>query len=265
MDMQPRREKYQAALPPTLHADPGQDRLIQVLPPAEHAAPFLFRNLAEEPLVRARPAPQVDRGLGFWQLDRLFDLTLALLFIALLSPVMLVTAVLVRASGSGPIIFRHTRIGRGGKPFECLKFRTMSDSAEHMLTELLEGCGSMQAEWERDHKIRCDPRVTPVGHFLRRFSIDELPQLFNVLRGEMSIVGPRPIVHAEVYRYAEYFTDYCAVRPGLTGLWQVSGRNDVDYEQRVRLDSQYAGAKCIALDCLLIVRTIPVVFFGRGC
>jgi lipopolysaccharide/colanic/teichoic acid biosynthesis glycosyltransferase len=265
MDMQQRREKYQATLPPILHPGPGQDQLIQGLTPADHTTPLFFRNFAEEPLVRTRSAPEVDRGLGFWRLDRLFDVTLALFFIALLSPVMLVTAVLVRASGSGPIIFRHTRLGRGGRSFECLKFRTMSDSAEQMLPELLEACGSLQAEWERDHKIRSDPRITPIGHYLRRFSVDELPQLFNVLRGEMSIVGPRPIVHAEVYRYAEYFTDYCAVRPGLTGLWQVSGRNDIDYEERVQLDRQYARAKCITLDCILIFRTIPVVLFGRGC
>ena len=227
----------------------------------------LFRRVQHEPFVeypvsvtaRPRAVPTTEAG------HRALDVTLAITLLFLLWPVMLCAALLVRVSGPGPIIFRHVRVGRNGTHFMCLKYRTMEKDAEHLLTDLLGASGSIRGEWQRDHKIRRDPRVTAVGQILRRFSIDELPQLFNVLRGEMSIVGPRPIVDAEVVRYAEHFADYCLVKPGLTGLWQVSGRNRLSYEQRVDLDCRYVRTKSLRGDVWIIVRTIPAVLQGSGC
>ena len=223
--------------------------------------PSLFRDPRVEPLVQpaARPAPRAD---PFGQ--RAFDLVLALGFILVLSPVMLVTALLVWTTSPGPIIFRHVRVGHRGEPFVCLKFRTMTVAADERLRDLLSCDERLRCEWQCDQKMRCDPRVTPCGRLLRRFSLDELPQLFNVVRGEMSIVGPRPIVAAEIKRYAADFRLYCAVRPGLTGLWQISGRNRTTYERRVELDCQYVRGKSIAGDALIILRTIPEVVRGSG-
>ena len=183
----------------------------------------------------------------------------------LLWPVMIVAALCVRMSGPGPIIFRHVRVGRDGSRFVCLKFRTMEVRADVLLTELLGTCGTLRKEWQSSQKILRDPRVTRVGHVLRRFSIDELPQLFNVLRGDMSLVGPRPIVDAEISRYGANFAEYCSVKPGVTGLWQISGRNCLSYERRVELDSHYARTRTLAGDLSIILRTVPVVLRGSGC
>ena len=242
----------------------------EALGPGQEAAPgespLLFVNLQPEPLVEyaaaavALPAARPS-GAGL----RAFDLTLALACLVLLWPVMLAAALFVRASSPGPIIFRHVRIGRDGTRFECLKFRTMDSQADVLLGELLETCGTLRHEWQDSQKIRRDPRVTWVGQILRRFSIDELPQLFNVLSGDMSMVGPRPIVEAEIDRYGAHFADYCSVKPGLTGLWQISGRNCLSYERRVELDSYYARARSLELDLAIIVRTVPVVVRGTGC
>lgn len=231
--------------------------------PGEDGAPRpgLFSDPRHEPLVEyaAGPAAFAD-GPG----QRAFDLVLALSFIIILSPVMLFTALLVWTTSPGPLMFRHVRVGRYGAPFVCLKFRTMAVAAEDRLRDLLARDEQLRCEWECDQKMRCDPRVTPVGKVLRRFSLDELPQLFNVVRGDMSIVGPRPIVAAEIERYAGKFCYYCAVRPGLTGLWQISGRNHTTYERRVELDCEYARAKSIRGDALIILRTIPEVVRGTG-
>jgi exopolysaccharide production protein ExoY len=196
---------------------------------------------------------------------RALDLGLSLTLLLFLAPVLLVIALLVKAEGRGPVIFRHTRVGRNGKPFTCLKFRTMEHNAEELLGDLLGACGEINVEWSIDQKIRKDPRVTPLGRCLRKFSIDELPQLWNVVRGEMSIVGPRPIVEDEACRYQEHFKDYCSVNPGITGLWQVSGRNSLSYNRRVELDCAYIRTRSIRGDCSIIFRTLPVVMRGTGC
>lgn len=228
--------------------------------PGVAARPGLFSDPRFEPLVEVpRPLP-LAHPVG----QRAFDLLLALSFLIVLSPVMLVTALLVWTTSPGPVLFRHVRVGRGGAPFMCLKFRTMAVAAEDRLRDLLSCNERLRCEWQCDQKMRCDPRVTAVGRVLRRFSLDELPQLINVMRGEMSIVGPRPIVAAEIERYAERFCFYCAVRPGLTGLWQISGRNRTTYERRVELDCQYVQAKSIVGDALIILRTIPEVVRGSG-
>ena len=194
---------------------------------------------------------------------RLFDLLGAIAMLIALSPIMLALALMVRRDG-GPAIFGHRRIGSNGETFHCLKFRSMCVDAERRLQEHLAANAEARAEWERDFKLRDDPRVTPLGQFLRRTSLDELPQLINVIRGEMSLVGPRPIVADEVRRYGDRFVAYRNCRPGITGLWQVSGRNDVSYRARVRLDSFYAARWSFAKDVFILVRTVGVVFRRSG-
>jgi lipopolysaccharide/colanic/teichoic acid biosynthesis glycosyltransferase len=188
--------------------------------------------------------------------------TLALLLFLL--PVMLLVALAVYMQDGGPILFAHRRIGLNGRVFHCLKFRSMAVDAEQRLAHLLATDPVARAEWELDHKLRRDPRVTPIGAFLRKSSLDELPQLLNVLRGDMSLVGPRPIVEAEVAKYGRRFRYYCAVKPGITGLWQVSGRNDTSYRTRVALDSLYAQRRHVGLDAYIIACTVPVVLAKRG-
>jgi Undecaprenyl-phosphate galactose phosphotransferase WbaP len=196
-------------------------------------------------------------------LKRSVDLVGGMLLLLALLPVMFAIALLVKRDG-GPILFRHKRIGANGKPFSCLKFRTMCVDAEERLQNLLAADPEARAEWERDFKLKNDPRVTTLGNFMRQTSLDELPQLFNVIRGEMSLVGPRPIVTAEAARYGAAFRDYLGCRPGLTGLWQVSGRNDIDYDSRVQLDSSYAREWSLRRDVAILVRTVGVVFGRTG-
>jgi exopolysaccharide production protein ExoY len=180
-------------------------------------------------------------------------------------PLMIGIALAIRAHDGGPVFFRHRRVGRNGKAFYCMKFRTMSVDAEARLKELLDTDPAARAEWARDFKLRHDPRVTPIGRFLRRSSLDELPQIFNLMRGEMNLVGPRPIVEAEIVRYGWRYRHYCAVKPGITGLWQVSGRNDVSYRARVAMDSLYARRRCTLLDIRILAATLPAVVSKRGC
>ena len=185
----------------------------------------------------------------------------ALLFFA---PLILVVALMVMAERSGPVLFAHPRIGRDGRRFHVLKFRSMCVDADRRLAEHLAADPEAAREWARDHKLRHDPRITSVGRFLRASSLDELPQILNVLRGDMSIVGPRPIVEAEVAKYGRFFPTYCSVRPGITGVWQVSGRNDVSYRRRVAMDVVYARRKSVALDVRLMLATVPAVLARRG-
>jgi exopolysaccharide production protein ExoY len=186
---------------------------------------------------------------------------LALLFFL---PLMVLVALMVWVHDRGPIFFAHQRIGRGGRYFPCLKFRSMAVDAQERLQALLENDPAARLEWERDHKLRNDPRVTKLGAFLRKSSLDELPQLINVLRGDMDLVGPRPIVEAEVGKYGRRFKDYCAVNPGITGLWQVSGRNDTSYRTRVAMDCVYARSKNPALDLWVMICTVPAVLMRKG-
>ena len=196
--------------------------------------------------------------------NRVFDVAVALMSLIFFLPVLLVVAVSIALSGPGPIIFGHERIGKDGRIFRCLKFRTMVPDADARLAAVLNACADARLQWATDHKLMNDPRITWFGNFLRKSSLDELPQLFNVLRGEMSIVGPRPIVQAERDRYRRFIADYTAVRPGITGLWQVSGRNNTTYRRRVALDVAYARSKSLPLDLAILVRTVPAVIFARG-
>lgn len=196
-------------------------------------------------------------------LKSVFDLTAAGLLVVLFAPLLFGLAMLVRADG-GPAFYRHRRIGAGGRVFDCIKFRSMVVDADQVLRHLLDRDPAAAAEWAATQKLRQDPRITAIGRFLRRSSLDELPQLFNVLRGEMSLVGPRPIVMSEIARYADDIEYYYAAKPGLTGLWQVSGRNDTSYDRRVRLDVWYVRNWTLWHDIAILFKTVPAVFLRRG-
>lgn len=192
------------------------------------------------------------------------DLGLTLVIGILVLPLLVAIALLVMVDSPGPVFYRQYRLGQGGRPFKAWKFRSMVIDADRVLQESLDRHPELRESWERDHKLKYDPRVTRVGRFLRRTSLDELPQLWNVLRGEMSLVGPRPIVDEEIYRYADKFELYTRVMPGITGLWQVSGRNDVSYDERVNLDAYYVRNWSVWLDIHILLRTIWVVLVGDG-
>jgi undecaprenyl-phosphate galactose phosphotransferase len=194
---------------------------------------------------------------------RLNQLT-ALVVIALLSPLLLYIAWRIRREDGAPLTFGHFRVGRRGALFRCLKFRTMVRNSQEVLDELLRHDAAARAEWERDHKLRNDPRVTPIGRMLRKTSLDELPQLFNILRGEMHFVGPRPVTIQEFARYGKRRRHYLSVRPGLTGLWQVSGRNNTSYEERVEFDSEYVERRNPLFDSWIVLRTVKVMVTGEG-
>ncbi len=196
--------------------------------------------------------------------SRVIDITVAALAIAILLPVVLVFCLCIYCQDGGMPIFVHRRIGKGGQTFPCLKLRTMVRDSEERLRRHLEANPAARAEWALDQKLRADPRITPLGHFLRKSSLDELPQLVNVLAGHMSLVGPRPIVEAEVVRYGRYFRFYCAVRPGITGLWQVSGRNDTTYRRRVAMDTVYSRRRSVGTNISILVRTVPAVLASKG-
>ena len=200
---------------------------------------------------------------GVQVLKRLFDIAGSGLLLFLLSPVLLVLGAMVMREGGQPL-FAHARIGRGGQPFPCLKFRSMRRDSAQALEQLLARDPAARAEWESEFKLKVDPRITPIGHFLRRTSLDELPQLWNVLCGEMSLVGPRPIIAEELARYGDQVDLYLNVRPGMTGLWQVSGRNDINYEERVALDTWYVQNWSLWYDIAILFKTIEVVLQRRG-
>ena len=192
-----------------------------------------------------------------------FDQIAAIALLILLAPLLMALAAIVRADG-GPAFYHHHRIGMGGRVFSCMKFRSMVLNADRALQELLDANPAAAAEWATTQKLRDDPRITWIGRFLRQSSLDELPQLFNVLRGDMSLVGPRPIVPAEVSRYGSSIEHYYAARPGLTGLWQVSGRSDMSYARRVQLDVWYVRNWTLWHDIAILLKTIPAVFLQRG-
>jgi lipopolysaccharide/colanic/teichoic acid biosynthesis glycosyltransferase len=195
---------------------------------------------------------------------RALDIVLAGSLLVFLAPLMLLIALLIWMGDGGWPLFGHRRIGRNGVTFACLKFRSMVPDAEARLERLLATDPVARREWQTDHKLRHDPRITPLGGFLRRSSLDELPQLINVLRGEMSMVGPRPIVESEIRRYGYGFKHYCAVRPGITGLWQVSGRNNLSYRRRVALDRLYVRSRSFNRDIAIMALTVPAVLTRNG-
>ncbi|ACP22834.1 exopolysaccharide production protein ExoY (plasmid) [Sinorhizobium fredii NGR234] len=214
---------------------------------------------AENQAAATGPAQEQYVGpLGKWP-KRALDLTVASVALILAMPLMLIVALLVAVMIGRPILFVHRRIGFNGRPFDCYKFRTMVENADKVLEEYLARNPRAAEEWRATQKLKHDPRVTLLGKILRKSSLDELPQLMNVLRGEMSCVGPRPIVAEELCRYGSTAEEYLKTRPGLTGLWQISGRNDVDYSRRVALDAQYVRSWSILSDLAILARTAVAV------
>ena len=194
---------------------------------------------------------------------RVFDIGSASILLLLSLPLLIVTAAIVAIDG-GPVLYLHRRVGAGGRPFRCIKFRTMILDAELCLDEYLSHHPRAQAEWVSERKLTFDPRVTAIGQYLRRSSLDELPQLINVIRGEMSLVGPRPVTLSELENYGSSAELYKCVRPGMTGLWQVSGRNDVSYRTRVALDERYVHDWSLGLDIWILFQTPRVLFTKLG-
>ncbi len=200
----------------------------------------------------------------YWQaLKTVIDIMGASIALILFSPIFLVVAYKIRKDG-GPAFYKHERIGKNGKPFSCMKFRSMIINSQEVLDELLENDVEARAEWEKDFKLRNDPRITPVGKFIRKTSLDELPQLFNVLKGEMSLIGPRPVIDEERKYYGDHWDEFLSVKPGMTGLWQVSGRNDIGYDERVSLDLDYIRNWSLLTDISIVWKTIFVIINPKG-
>tara|TARA_B100000700_G_C14890708_1_gene782586 strand:+ start:157 stop:834 length:678 start_codon:yes stop_codon:yes gene_type:complete len=213
----------------------------------QEPSPFPTKTLIQQQSLRGR------------SLKRICDILFSLFVLSFGFPLLLIIAIIVKLSSPGPIFYVQERLGRNYTYFGCIKFRTMKKDADIILNDVLANSSSMRKEFERDFKLRKDPRITVIGNFLRRSSLDELPQFINILKGEMSLVGPRPIVDQEVTRYGKYMDEVISVRPGLTGLWQVSGRNNLSYEKRVELDIYYVRFRSFALDIAIILKTLGVM------
>lgn len=242
---------------------------------------YKFRHVSVIPTIRGLPLYGTDMAFIFSHevmilrvnnnlakrtsrfAKRAFDIFGALGIILISSPLLAYLYLQVKKDG-GPAIYGHERIGRNGKRFKCLKFRSMILNSQEVLEELLANDENARMEWEKDFKLKNDPRITKIGHFIRKSSLDELPQLFNVLKGEMSLVGPRPIVHDELIRYSDDVDYYLMAKPGMTGLWQVSGRNDIDYETRVYFDAWYVKNWSLWNDIAILFKTINVVLNRDG-
>ena len=195
---------------------------------------------------------------------RLFDIMFSLSVLILFAPVYLLLALSIALSSSGPIFYVQERVGKNRKMFYCLKFRTMVENADDILLEIMEKSPHLRQEFEDNFKLKKDPRITLIGRFLRMTSLDEFPQFWNVLKGDMSVVGPRPLVEEELPRYGRYINKILTIRPGITGLWQVSGRNDIPYPRRVQIDLYYANEKNLWMDMWIVFKTIGVVIFPKN-
>lgn len=211
-----------------------------------------------------QPIKTEKRGALGMLPKRMLDILIAVTLIVILAPLMVLITLAIKRSDGGNAIFTQRRIGRDAIEFDCLKFRTMVLNAPEKLAHILATDPAAAQEWERYQKLKNDPRITKFGKFLRKTSLDELPQLWNILKGEMSVVGPRPIVEEEVSKYGRYFSAYTSVTPGVTGMWQISGRNDTTYDERVQMDVQYAETQSIWLDLKILFFTIPAVLFSKG-
>ena len=208
--------------------------------------------------------PLILKTLHGKRAKRMFDIAFSLAVLILFSPVYLLLSMLIALSSEGPIFYVQERIGKNHKRFGCIKFRTMIANADEALVEIMETSPQMRQEFEDNFKLKYDPRITWIGQILRVTSLDEFPQFWNVLRGDMSVVGPRPLVVEELPKYGQHIDRILTSRPGITGLWQVSGRNDIPYPQRVRMDLYYVNSRNFWLDLRLIVRTIGVVLFPKN-
>ncbi len=224
-------------------------------------SPILLKVHPESPSVfKAKELISQQSKFGR-SIKRFGDVLFSLGMLTFGAPIFLILAFLVKASSPGPVFYIQKRVGRNYRYFGCIKFRTMRQDADDLLSNVLAKSSNLREEFERDFKLKEDPRVTRIGHFMRRSSLDELPQFINILRGEMSVVGPRPIVKKELERYGDFMDEVSSVRPGLTGLWQVSGRNNLSYKKRVKLDLSYARNRSFFLDLIIIIRTFGVLLF----
>jgi lipopolysaccharide/colanic/teichoic acid biosynthesis glycosyltransferase len=214
---------------------------------------------SEQTTLQSKPNPLAHNAIDN-ALKVILDYVLTSVCLLLISPLLFILAIIVKLDSPGPVIHRRRVMGRGGTQFDAFKLRTMVVNGD----EILNAHPELRAIWERDQKLENDPRITRSGQWLRKFSLDELPQLFNVLRGEMSLIGPRMIAPIEVVRYGEYAEQVFAVKPGITGLWQVSGRSNLSYQDRARLDLQYVRTRSVWLDIQILFRTIPALLLRRG-
>ncbi len=215
-------------------------------------------------LPSARAAAPTSSSVVGGHVKRVVDIVVALSILLVLLPLFVFVAAAITMTSEGGALYGHERIGLGGRKFRCWKFRTMCVHGDRVLRQHLACNAAAQLEWEAQRKLKDDPRVTPLGRVLREYSVDELPQLLNVLKGDMSLVGPRPVVDEEIDRYGDKAVHYLAARPGITGLWQVSGRSSTSYDERVELDSQYVDGWSFWGDLLILVRTVPAVIGARG-
>lgn len=195
---------------------------------------------------------------------RLFDIVVSATALIALSPLILIFALVIKLQDGEDALFQQKRYGLKGETFSCFKLRSMVPDARERLEALLSASPEARTEWEATQKLTNDPRITALGHFIRKTSIDELPQLYNVLRGDMSLVGPRPIVENEIEKYGESFGFYCEVRPGVTGLWQVQGRSDTTYPERVAMDVEYVRTHSFIGDIMIVLKTVPAVLMSKG-
>jgi undecaprenyl-phosphate galactose phosphotransferase len=263
-DVQPRLRATRTAtyIPKTRGPDPTR-------PPHDDHIPEIDLHLVDgdafskDSPEHPKPSEYQLKTLDGGVVKRAFDIIGAILIGLLFSPFIIAVVIIIRLGGL-PVLFQHKRIGRDGKVFNCLKFRTMAPNAEQVLRNLLRTHPELRDEWTENHKLRDDPRVTLIGGFLRRSSLDELPQLWNVLRGDMSLVGPRPIVRAELLRYGRQASTCLAVRPGLTGLWQIKGRSDTTYRRRVAMDKYYVHSRTLWMDMYIVAFTAVVVLRRAG-
>ncbi|MBN2825334.1 MAG: exopolysaccharide biosynthesis polyprenyl glycosylphosphotransferase [Campylobacterales bacterium] len=249
------------------YIDHIQERIYRVI---------MLPKISSMPLFNAEIISSINhKGLAFFIRNNLlnpidrgvkkgFDYLVAMLLVAVFAPFLCLLYCMVYFATNGHPIFKHRRIGKDGVSFNIYKFRTMYIDADRRLEKLLEGDEAIKAEWEAEFKLKNDPRITKMGAFLRKTSLDELPQIINVLQGKMSLVGPRPIINDEIAKYGEYFEYFKAVKPGITGLWQVSGRNDIDYDQRVQLDVWYVRNWSVGLDIVILIKTFVAVLFRKG-
>lgn len=218
-----------------------------------------------QPLIK----PGKGKGISLSALDgnfakRLFDIIFSLFVLVFLSPVYFLLVVLIAINSPGPVFYVQQRVGRNFKLFRCIKFRTMVNDADEVLEKMIAKSPEMRQEFEESYKIKQDPRITGIGKFLRLTSMDEFPQFWNVLKGDMSVVGPRPLVPEELHKYGHRINTVLTIKPGITGLWQVSGRNDIPYPKRVLIDVYYATSHNWLLDLWIVIKTIGVIIFPRN-
>ncbi len=224
----------------------------------------LVRRSVRPLLLKSHPW-SVDRDRTYEEVvKRIFDILFSLFVLIFFSPVYLGLGLLIFLSSPGPVFYIQKRVGRNYKTFNCIKFRTMVNNADDVLCDLLSQCPQSREEFEGTCKLKQDPRITWVGRFLRITSLDEFPQFWNVLKGDMSVVGPRPLVVEELPKYGQAIDKVLTIKPGITGLWQVSGRNDIPYPQRVKIDVYYVTSQNVLLDLWIVVKTIGVVLFPKN-